>query len=522
MVRRLAVSFSLGLLTVASPALCDDRAFEADAAAVYQGLAPTGMAVAVVKDGRLAFDHGFGTREVGKAQPVDADTVFPIHSMTKAFTAAALAVLIDEGKLNWDDKVVAHLPEFAMSDPYVTREMTVRDLLVHRSGLSLGAGDLLLWPDAKATPGEVVAALRHLPLATGFRERFTYDNILYMVAGEVVARVSGMSWADFVEQRLFVPLGMTSCSADPARPRPLPTALQHSRAGADAKVEALTDLDAVADPAGSISCSARDIARWAVFQMGDGTAASGVRVLTPERLHEMQEGDVIMHTSGMRRRLANSHLTAYGLGWTVSDFAGERLVEHGGAGPGGLTNLVMLPDRKVAVVVLTNDIVPAHLLAYQLADRAVRGENAADWNGEVVRRYREFMAEKTKASDAAATADAATGMATAHPLSAYAGTYRDPWYGDIVVRETGSGLEIHLTRSKLLRGPLVHRDGETFVARWPDRHLNADAVVTFVADGEGRPARLTIAPATPDVDFSFDYRDLHPVRVAGHSWSALP
>lgn len=511
MKRLLAAIFATVLGQPALAQSPDDRlAAEADDA--FARLAPVGMAVAVVRADRPVWVKGYGALAAGGAQAVDEDTVFPIHSMTKSFTAAALALLVDEGKVAWSDPVRKHIPEFAMSDPYVTEHLTVRDLLVHNSGLAMGAGDLLHWPDQTATADEFIAALRHLPLDQGFREGFAYDNILYTVAGEVIARASGQSWGEFVRTRLFAPLEMTSCSTSAADARPVPTAVQHSRDRGGQPVRR-DDIRLQEDPAGSISCSVSDVAKWTRFQLGDGTLADGSVLMSAERLREMHKPVVALSPPNYMRRLAGAHFNDVALGWFTLDFAGTLAVEHGGLGAGGMTNMILLPEKDAAVVVLVNDLVPAHLLSHQLADRIARGDAASDWIGYVVER------EQRRAADAAQDGGTESrqpenAAAPRHALADYAGTYRDPWYGDILVRAGAEGLTLHFTRSKLLNGPLLPWDGETFLARWPDRSLEADALVTFTADERGRISGMKLVAASDRTDFSYDYHHLAPKRVA--------
>ncbi len=493
-------------------AQASDELLEQETAETFERMAPVGMAVAVVREGQPVWLRGYGSTVAGGEAPVDGDTVFPIHSMTKSFTSAALALLVDEGRIAWSDPVRKHIPEFAMSDPYVTEHITIRDLLVHNSGLALGAGDLLHWPDQVSTPAEVIAALEHLPLEKGFREGFAYDNILYIVAGEIVARVSGMSWGAFVQTRLFDPLGLTSCSTSSETARNIPTAIQHSREPGGPPVTR-SDLAIKEEPSGSISCSARDVARWAAFQMGDGTLADGTQLMKRERLDEMHTPVVALGPPNFMRRLAGAHFNDVALGWFASDFAGTLALEHGGSGPGGLTNMILLPEKKAAVVVLVNDMVPATFLSYHIADRIARGDKAADWIDFVIeadkRRTARFL--ETRQPTAAPPADAAP---PALPLAAYAGTYRDPWYGDIIVGQDGDGgLTLRFPRSKVLNGPLVHWDGETFLARWPDRSLDADALVAFERDAEGKVVSMRLKAFSQSTDFSYDYHHLAPVRV---------
>ncbi|NIJ21917.1 CubicO group peptidase (beta-lactamase class C family) [Sphingomonas naasensis] len=501
------------LIAVATPVAARPidpvTAAEGDAIRAMAAFRPVGMAVAYIADGELQFAEGFGVRGLNDPARVDPDTVFGIASLTKAFTATALAMLVDDGKLAWDDRVVDRLPGFAMSDPWVTREMRVRDLLVHRSGLARGAGDLLTWPDGTATPGEVMAALRYLPLTQGFRSGFLYDNALYSVAGLLVARVSGMAWEDFVRARIFDPLGMASCSADPRRPRAANVAGRHASTGGGARL--LAHAPAQPDPAGSIACSVRDMAKWAQFNLAGGVAPDGTRLLREAQMREILTGVTPMRPQGILRRLGATHFSLYGLGWTLADFHGALIAEHGGSAPGGTAQIVLAPERHAAAIVLVNDTVPATMLAWQLIDRALRGTAAADWIADVAGR---------PGPDAAAPAPAerappADAKPPAHPMPAYAGRYRDPWYGDLEVVWDGRMLMLHMTRSQLLRGPLIPFGGETFLARWPDRSLNADALVTFEADAGGRPVRIRLTPFAEDTDFSYDYQHLAPVRVPG-------
>ena len=485
--------------------------FDAFVEAVRKQFEVPGIAVAIVQDGKIVMERGYGVRKLGEPAKVDAHTMFAIASNTKAFTAAALNMLQDEGKLKTTDRVIDHLPWFRMSDAYVTREMRIRDLLVHRSGLGLGAGDLLYWPTTTYSNREVAERLRDVPLTGGFRERYAYDNILYTVAGEVVGRVSGVPWSTFVQTRLFAPLQMTSCSTSSAEARALPTAIQHSRVPGGAPVRR-DDIKVSEDPAGSISCSVRDVAKWTQFQLGDGTLADGTVLMTDERLREMHKPVVALGPPNFLRRLAGAHFNDVALGWFTLDFAGTIAVEHGGLGAGGITSMILLPEKEAAVVVLVNDLVPAHFLSHQIADMIARGDKASDWIGYVVE------GEKRRAARAAeqtaqASQPPANATPPAHALADYAGTYRDPWYGDVVVRADGTDLTLHLTRSKLLNGPLLPWNGETFLARWPDRSLDADALVTFITDERGEINAMKIVAASDRTDFSYDYHHLAPKRV---------
>lgn len=507
----IAASFFLSPALTAKSGTQD---FEAEAKRAFEEMAPVGMAVAIIEDGEVVLLEGYGKLAVDTNQPVGPDTVFPIHSMTKSFVAAALAILVDEDKISWSDPVVKYIPEFETSDPYITQKLTIRDLLVHNSGLALGAGDLLSWPDQTATTAETIAALRHLPFENGFRESFTYDNILYTVAGEIIARQSGITWSQFISSRFFGPLGMTSCSTSTATAKPFQTAVQHSRAAGAAPVPR-RDIVLNDDPAGSISCSVRDIARWADFQLGGGANEDGLAIVSSEQMRVMHRPVVPLGAPNFMRELGDIELNNYALGWFVNNFAGTIAVEHGGLGPGGATNMVLLPRQNSAVVVLTNDLRPAVFPAFHLADRIVRGEAASDWIGWFVNRERE-RANSANREQVSAERPREASIPPSR-LPSYAGTYCDAWYGTIMVTHHPDGLNLHLTRSKLLNGPLIPWDGDTFLARWPDRSLEADALVTFLRDEAGEIKGMSLRAQSDRTDFSYDYQHLAPVRSSSCS-----
>jgi CubicO group peptidase (beta-lactamase class C family) len=245
------------------------------------------MAVSGVYDGAVYYSAGHGLVETGKTDAVDDRTLFQIASVSKAFTAAAMALLADEGKLAWDDRVIDHLPEFRMYDPWVTREFTIRDLLTHRSGLPLGAGDLLLFPQAKSTREDIILAMRHLKPKSSFRSEYAYDNLLYILAGEVVARVAGTSFEEFLEQRLLNPLGMRDCTATLARTAPNAVkATPHVLM--DGKLETTLSLEtSLASAAGGINCSARSMATWMSFVLNKGLTAEGEQLISADQFAQL-------------------------------------------------------------------------------------------------------------------------------------------------------------------------------------------------------------------------------------------
>ncbi|HKJ03443.1 MAG TPA: serine hydrolase domain-containing protein, partial [Longimicrobiales bacterium] len=316
-----------------------------------------GLSVAIVKDDQVILAKGYGVRALGSPERVDGGTLFGIASNTKVFTATALGILVEEGKLEWDAPVVRYLPSFQMYDAWVTRQITVRDLLVHRSGLGLGAGDLMFWPPTTFTREELVDRLRYIPPATSFRSAYAYDNVLYPVAGEVIAAVSGMGWEDFVRTRILEPAGMAGTDVRLAHPDAVPNAaMTHARV--DGVVRAVTPYhgDAV-NPAGGIFSNARDMAKWILVQLDSGrVAAGGPRVFGPAVTRELWKPVTPMPFGDPPPELAplRHDFNFYALGLNARDYRGKRMLTHTGGLPGYLSQVAFIPELKLGVVVLTN------------------------------------------------------------------------------------------------------------------------------------------------------------------------
>jgi CubicO group peptidase (beta-lactamase class C family) len=471
-----------------------------------------GVAIGVVKDGELIYARGHGVREIGKPEPVDADTIFQIASLTKAFTAASLGILVDEGKLDWDDPVIDYLPEFRMHDPWVTREFTIRDLLTHRSGLGLGAGDLLFWPEARSTIGDVIRAMRFLKPETSFRTAYAYDNLLYAIAGEVVTRVSGVAWEDFVEKRIFEPLGMTECRAAPDRVQGHPNrATPHMVVDGELQTTFFSSRGATA-AAGGINCSVNGLAKWAAMHLSGGELSGEKRLLSGETHRELWTPVTLIPVRGWAREHGRTHFSTYGLGWRLSDFHGHLLVSHGGALQGMTSAFGILPEKGVAVIVLNNQWSAAPRAVALGILNAYVSKNPEDWVAVFSKREAEG-AGKAKQEVEEALANRNAESTPSLPIEFYAGTYRDSWYGDVFVEQAADGLVMRFSRSDLLTGPLEHFQYDTFIARWLDRSLYADAYVTFILDAEGGVEAIRMKWVSPDTDFSFDYHHLDLRRV---------
>lgn len=464
-----------------------------------------GVAVGIVKDGKLVFAKGYGVRELGHAERVDADTRFAIGSNTKAFTTAALAILVDEGKLHWDDRVIDYLPDFRMADPYVTREFTVRDLLTHRSGLGLGAGDLLFVTNTDFTRQDVVRALRHLKPVTSFRSQFAYDNLLYVVAGEVVAVASGKSWEDFVSTRVLAPLGMSDCavSVDRLRDR-TNSAAPHSLVEGKLTTVAPLGLALVA-PAGAIQCSINGMAKWVSTQLARGKAADGSTLFSAAQSEEMWTPQTILPSGGKEAELTRTHFMAYGLGWGLQDFDGYKRVFHNGGVPGMVTHVSLIPELNLGVVVLTNQQEDLALSAISLQIlEAYAGAAAHDW----VALTSAAKARRTEDIGKADQALAPSAAVASIDLGAYAGKFADPWRGGADITRHGKGLRLTFSHTKDLSGALVPLTPSVFVVHWDDRSLNADAYVRFKTELDGKVVGFTMQAVSAATDFSFDFQDL--------------
>ncbi|HEY1710562.1 MAG TPA: serine hydrolase [Rhizomicrobium sp.] len=481
-----------------------------------------GLSLAVVEDGKTVVAKGYGVRSIKTNAPVDEHTAFPIGSESKAFTSAALAILVDRKKLNWTDRVVDKLPGFQMYDPYATEHMTIKDLLTHRSGLGLGEGDLLMVPDTNRKRADFVHALRYLKPVTGFREKFAYDNILYIVAGQLVQAVSGQTWEDFVRENLFKPAGMADAHANYEANASNAVAL-HARIdglfrGIGHQQVLAKGLEPHASaPAGAINASAVDMANWMKLQLARGKTPDGVQVFSKEQADAMWEPVVVVPKNEFTLPAAMQsmvpHMQDYALGWFIEDYHGVRVVQHSGAVLGALAMMFLLPDKNVGISVTINseDSATRRAVIYHLLDHYTN-QPETDWIGVMQSALADIKAKTTAALNALPKPDAAAkGPKPSLPLAAYAGTYVDPWYGTMTVHDKGNGkLWITFDRTPGMEGALEPVSGDKFRTRWTDTGIE-DAFVTFNVKDK-KIADVSMAVISPAADFSFDYQDLHFVR----------
>ena len=516
------VDDTLAPLTAPLPDAARLARFDAFVAAVQKQFDVPGVAVAIVKDGQVVLERGYGVRKLGEPAKVDEHTMFAIASNTKAFTAAALNMLQDEGKLMTTDRVIDHLPWFRMSDPYVTREMRIRDLLAHRSGLSLGAGDLLYWPTTTYSTREVAERLKDVPLTGGFREQYAYDNILFGVAQLVVEEASGMPFKQFLDSRIFQPLGMaeTRYNSDDLKPGDN-VAVGHAKFDfKDLKPVGVTSWRNVSG-AGGLYSSVHDIAKWMNVQLAGGVyAGSGddaKRLFSEQRQREMWTMLTpipVGKPSVPELAPVVPNFSGYGQGWNLSDYGGDKLVWHTGGWPGQVSRLTLVPGRKLGVIVLTSAElgVAFNAVTYRALDMML-GRSGNDWLKAYAASYAKSQADADTSWQKHVAARAANSTPSL-PLANYAGTYRDPWYGDVLIRQGAKGLELQFSKTAELLGDIEHWQHDSFIVRWRDRGLNADAFVNFSLDADGKIREMRMEPVSPLTDFSFDFQDLRLVPVA--------
>ena len=475
-----------------------------------------GLSLAIVKDGKVIVAKGYGVRKLGEPAAVDENTLFGIGSNTKAFTTACLSMLVDEGKISWDDHVYERLPGFQMYDPYVSHEMTVRDLLTHRSGMGLGEGDLLFWPHTTYTRDEIIHKLRDMRPASSFRSKYAYDNLLYMTAGQIIPAVSGISWDDFVRQRIFVPLGMTNTTITNAKFEPGDNvAYPHSRLDGTLTVIPFENLDNAA-PAGSINSSAADMAKWLLVQLNRGKFLDrDGRLFSEARSRDMWSPQTILPINDPPPPLAalKPNFADYGLGWSLRDYRGRKQIGHTGGVSGFVSRVMLVPEESLGVVILTNaeeggafDSILYHVLDHYYRVPPI------DWIAA-------FKAAKDMEDKDAAEVEkkqSSSRDANSHPslpLEKYTGTYADAWYGTSSIRLQDGRLFLTFDHTPNMIGELEHWQYDTFKTRWRV-HTTADAFVTFALKPDGSIDRFTMVPVSPLADFSFDYQDLdfHPVK----------
>jgi CubicO group peptidase (beta-lactamase class C family) len=457
-----------------------------------------GMAVAVVRNDSVIVMHGYGVRTIGKPDPVDDRTLFAIASLSKAFTAASLGILVDRGRLTFDTKVSELLPQFQLFDPFATREMMVRDLLAHRSGLPTFGGDLI-WYGTGYSRAEVLRRIRYLKPRFSFRAGYGYQNVMVLAAGEIIPVLTGRSWDDFVRDSIFVPLGMTESttsvkalqgSADVASPH-----ITHD--GAVITVP-YRDVDNVG-PAAAVNSSARDLSRWMMMWLRDDSTKGPV-LLSARTKNQIWTAHTPLGISPAAQRMMPSrHFSAAGLGWFMYDYRGRKILNHGGAMDGMISQITLVPEEHLGVIVLTNATEsPASPVSNWIIDQFLGGGDR-DWSGEALKRRRDGEARALE-NQKHLEETRARGTKPSLALASYAGTYRSTMYGDVSVRAEGAALVVRFMPTASYVANLTHWHYDTFRITMRDPTL-PQGFVTFVLDSAGQPAEMKVDIPNPDFDF---------------------
>ncbi|HEU4884583.1 MAG TPA: serine hydrolase [Longimicrobium sp.] len=488
--RRVRRTFTAALLVIPGTVQAQAGPLEGLEAYVEQGMRDwqvPGLALAIVKDDSVVFARGFGTRTLGRDEPVDEHTSFAIASTTKAFTATAIAMLVDEGKVRWDDPVSMHVPGFQLANG-LNAQLTVRDLLTHRTGLPTSD---FLWYASGSSTEDILHRMRFLRPFASPRSRYMYNNTAYMVAGQVVQSASGMPWGEFVRTRILQPLGMretlTGFDGLDARGN---VATPHLEIDGAIRPIRYLNFDNIG-PAGSINSSVHDVARWIRFQLARGEW-DGERLVSEAQHREMLSPQFVIPLAQYypAAQLAKPNFTAYGLGWFMQDYRGRKLAMHTGSIDGMTALVAMVPEERLGLVVLINldHAELRHALMYRIVD-AYLGGPPRDWSAELRPLYG-GMEERAESGQRERESHRVRGTRPSLPLSAYAGTYADPdsLYGRVTVR-LEDGRLVATMANGTMTGVMEHWHYDVFRARWAEASMGT-SFLTFTIDPEGRAAWL--------------------------------
>ncbi len=471
-----------------------------------------GMAVAVLKDDSIVLQKGYGIQSIKTQKPVDTKTLFGVASNTKAFTTAALAQLVDAEKITWDTPVTDIIPEFKLYDAYVTREFTIRDLLTHRSGLGLGAGDLMVLPASNTTTlEEMIHNMRYLKPVSSFRSKYDYDNLLYIVAGEIITRVSGTDYENYITENFFKPLGMERVTMDLNEFQKDPNHIDgHAPVGDELKITKGT-FTPVGKPAAGINASIEAMTKWVKARLNYGRYGEQLQdsLFSRKQAEEMWTAQTITPT---RKGDYNTHFSAYGLGWGLKDVNGYFQASHTGGLFGIVSQITLIPELQLGIIVLTNQESGA---AFNAVTNTIKDGYLGIRGKDRIQQYNErrLKAEKKAKKITAKVREEVEKQLhkKAAPLienKAIIGDYKDLWYGPVTISEVGGKLRFTSDRSPDLKGNLTFYKGTTFIVRWDDPSFNADAFVTFSLNPKAEINGFTMAAISPLTDFSFDFQDL--------------
>lgn len=474
-----------------------------------------GLALGVIEDGKVTYTRTAGELVSGSGQPINADTLFKVASNTKAMTTGVLARLVDAGKLNWSDPVTRWLPQFRMYDPLVTREMQVRDLLIHSSGLPEGAGDLMLWPEPNHfTRADIISGLAYLKPAHSFRSHYDYDNLLYIVAGEVAAAAAGVPYEQLVRREVFGPVGMTRCQVGEWKRDVVGNVAQPHTHEGDRDLVIERDGEIVpaisSAAAGGVRCSLNDMLTWARMWLDPDLKPPGrdKSWLSRAQRDALWSPYTPMPMSEREKQWNNGHFSSYGYGWRLSDVDGELRVAHTGTLSGMYSALTLLPEKKTGFVFMINGdgsdaraVLNAALVKHFTAP--ARAPATTWYIEQLAQEHAAKLQEKAKPITAPRT------LTTAASVAQWLGTYRDPWFGEISICERRGHVRFAAVKSPLMTGDVMSV-GNRFLVDWDEESVDVEPWLTFA---RGKTTTLKMAKTDPDGDFSSDYEDLSFTRT---------
>jgi CubicO group peptidase (beta-lactamase class C family) len=482
-----------------------------------------GMSVGVVHQGEVVFLDGFGQRNIQEGRNVNADTYFRLASTSKAFTAAAVGILVDQGKLNWTDKVTQYLPEFQMQDAWVTREFTIKDLLVHHSGLAGGAGDSMIWPEPSGfSRAEVIQNLRYLTPLTSFRTEFAYSNVLYITAGEIVATVSDMSYGDFIEQHIFAPLDMTCFAGDVPSVKLKNSAMGYAHNDNKGLYpvprNSIQQAQQMSVAAGGIVCNARSMTKWVKALLSPETLPFSMSVL-----NAVWSPQTVLTVSDSEEEWDNTLFKTYGLGWRIADMLGYKLISHTGTLSGYQAYVALLPELEVGVVVLNNgsnygarSSVMQHILKSFIPSSKLPKGSPSDWVeafvGLQAKQEANYLANYKPVREA-------TGLMQVSNKQ-IVGTYQDNWFGSLLISELGASkglpnenhLRIESERMLTLKGNVTPYEGNLFKVEWDNSNAASNAFLIIETNFKNEVTGLKMHPFVENKKKRHEYRDMHFVK----------
>ncbi|MCU7555594.1 serine hydrolase [Alteromonas sp. ASW11-19] len=470
-----------------------------------------GMAVGILHQDKIIYLAGHGYRDLEHKLPVTPDTYFLLASASKAFTASAMAVASNRGDLHWQDKVTAYLPSFALASEHATENFTLTDLLTHRSGLGSGAGDIMLWPaPSKFSRREIIHNLRFLTPQSAFRQRYAYNNLMYITAAAVVDAAGEQSWDQLVQEEIFNPLKM-QCFVGRLPDTHNDNVAQSygftERRGTYPIPRNAINTDApVWTPAGGIVCNARDMLNWLAMWLREGKAADGTQVLTTDTVKHMTTPVTPLPVSGTDKAWFDTRHAGYALGWRVADQFGEQVISHTGTVSGYQAFVAFVPNHQLGVVLLNNgsdygsrgavmQTILQHFLAPEQAPR--------DW----IAAYQEFQRNWQQRTSERNTPPQGSGTVTL-PLGAYAGHYADTWFGKVSVIKDEDGLYLHSHKMPSLTGRLKPFNEHSFKVLWDNPDVMEPVLVTFEQSSDDQISQFTLAPFTVRLQRNHPFRDM--------------